>query len=427
MVAKSGRHRLLFLSPVVPAESGNGLAMRVGFFLQSYFKLFDIDLAVFSIVATPPGSHDFARRHAKRMAVFPHPGFDTHFALIAAVDEPAAQLEAFRQFKRPSLTGFAFETAYRALSDWTRGAQYDAVHVSRLYLAEIALRWTQASKTHRPPLVLDCDEDDARTYRRMAALESAQGQYRRAMWAEAEADGFARLAQATLPCFDLTFVASNDEAASLSAWSERIVTIPNLPPMGIVRRRGALNNEVKTVLFVGSMGYAPNEDAARWMIVRVWPQLRRACNVPLRLFVVGSDPSSALRRLAGRPDITVTGTVRNVGDFYRKADLAVIPLRVGSGTRIKLLEGAAWGVPIVSTTLGTEGTTFRHRRDLLVADDAPQFARSCAKLLLSRTYAHSLAALARQRIAMDYDRVRWSRCAVERVAALVAEDRADNQ
>ncbi|MGE5166795.1 MAG: glycosyltransferase [Sphingobacteriales bacterium] len=415
---------MLFLSPVVPAAHGNGLAMRVGFFLQAYARLFDVDLAVFPIVATPAGAIAFAQRFAARTTIFPQPGIDAHFRLVAAIDEPGARIDAFRRFGRPSIAAFSAERARRALTDWAEAAAYDIVHVSRLYLGDLAAQWTAAARPPPRAMVLDCDEDDAKTYRRLAARDRGEGRQQAATWAEAEADAFARLAQGILPRFDLTFVASAKELSSLSAWTPRIEVVPNVPPQVTRRNRCPIRRQGKTILFVGTMGYAPNDDAARWMILRVLPQLRRACSAPVKLMVIGSHPGAMLRRLGRRRDVTITGTVRDLNAYYRRADLAVIPLRVGSGTRIKLLEAAISGVPVVSTGLGAEGTAFRHGRDLLIANGAQQFARHCAQLLRDSRYARSLAARADRRIAWGYDRAHWSRRIAERVAALAADRRA---
>ena len=108
---------MLFVSPVMPAEHGNGLAMRVGFFLQAYAELFDIDLAVFPIVTSPARSPEFARRYAAQMTVFPHPGVDAHFGLVDAINDPRERLTAFRLFGRPSIAAFSTESARQALSE----------------------------------------------------------------------------------------------------------------------------------------------------------------------------------------------------------------------------------------------------------------------------------------------------------------------
>jgi polysaccharide biosynthesis protein PslH len=165
------------------------------------------------------------------------------------------------------------------------------------------------------------------------------------------------------------------------------------------------------------MGYAPNDEGARWLITRIWPRLRRQIRSPLRLLIAGSNPAPSLVRLGRRHGVTVTGTVPDIGAFYGQADLALVPIRAGGGTRIKLLEAAAHGVPVVSTTFGAEGTTFRHRRDLLIADGEREFAHACVAMLQRPRYAQALAARARCRAAQDYSAKRWA----ERLAGRITD------
>jgi glycosyltransferase involved in cell wall biosynthesis len=401
------QRRLLFLSPIIPAQRGNGLAMRTGFFLEAYARHFDVDLVVFPIVAAPERVTTFVLTRVARMEVFPHPAIDAHFSLVAATADPDARLSAFRRYGRPSLASRAGVAAQQALEQWVGTERYEAVHVERLYLATLAQRWMSLPSTTRPRLMIDCDDNDAETYRRLAAIERRYHQPRAAAWAEAEADAFASMAQRVLSRFDLAFAASNADATSLSAHGARVSVVPNVAPARAapvprLQRRGR-----QTILFAGSMGYAPNDDAARWLLTRIWPRLLHAVRTPVRLVLVGSNPSSSLVRLGRRRDVLMTGTVADIAPYYRAADLAVIPLRAGGGTRIKLLEAAAHGLPIVSTTIGAEGTTFRHGHELLLADTEERFAHACADLLAHRERASQLAERARARVARDYDAGRW--------------------
>jgi glycosyltransferase involved in cell wall biosynthesis len=212
-----------------------------------------------------------------------------------------------------------------------------------------------------------------------------------------------------LPHFDLAFAASAIDAVSLSAQGGRLSVVPNVAPAGAKPGPRQRFCRRRTILFVGSMGYAPNDDAARWLLTRIWPRLRRANRTPVRLVLLGSNPSPSLVRLGGRSDVRVTGTVADVAAYYRHADLVVIPVRAGGGTRIKLLEAAAHALPIVSTTLGAEGTAFRHGHELLLADSADGFARACVHLLQNRAHASRLAGRARATVCRDHDAARWAR------------------
>src|SRR5262249_27490649 len=146
--------------------------------------------------------------------------------------------------------------------------------------------------------------------------------------------------------------------------------------------------------------------------------LRRSVQEPLRLLIIGRNPSPSLRRLGRGGEIVVTGTVGDVSVFYRQADLAVVPIRVGGGSRVKLLEAAACRVPIVSTRLRAEGLAFRPGCELLIANDAGELARSCALVLRRRTLAEGLIRRAWLRLTRDYDADHWARIAVGRVLAV---------
>jgi glycosyltransferase involved in cell wall biosynthesis len=101
-------------------------------------------------------------------------------------------------------------------------------------------------------------------------------------------------------------------------------------------------------------------------------------DVTLRL--VG-EPTDAIGRLDRDPGVSVVGWVPAMTDELARADLVVVPLRYGSGTRLKILEAAAHRIPVVSTTLGAEGLHFENGRHLLLADDPEAFAAACIRLL----------------------------------------------
>jgi glycosyltransferase involved in cell wall biosynthesis len=403
------RRRLLFLSPIVPARSGNGLAMRTGFFLDAYARVFDIDLAVFPVAGARVEAGSFLRDRTERLNVFPLPPVDAHFSLISAMIDPAARLSAFRQYGRPSLTSRLGAVAQSTLASWIGDRRYDAIHVERLYLAPLVERWTSMPRESRPHLMIDSDDDDSSTFRRLADRARRDGRVHAAEWARAEADAFLAMAQRVLPKFDLVLAASATDAASISGYAAPASVVPNVIPAGTAPVRKPRRSRSKTILFVGNMSYAPNADGARWFLSRVWPRLRRASRSPLRLVIAGSNPPQSLVRTGKQRDVRVTAWVPDLAPCYRAADLVVIPIRVGGGTRIKLIEAAAQGLPIVSTTLGAEGTAFRDGRDLLLADTEERFVEACAGLLANPVRAARFGRRARVAASHAYDRERWSR------------------
>jgi glycosyltransferase involved in cell wall biosynthesis len=155
------------------------------------------------------------------------------------------------------------------------------------------------------------------------------------------------------------------------------------------------------------MGYAPNADAVLWFVARVWRRLERALSRRVRLTIVGRNPPPQIMRLRGQRGIEVTGTVADVDRYYRNADLAIVPLRAGGGMRIKVVEAARHGVPVVATGFGVEGTTFRRGADMLVANNEAAFLRACLLLVRNPPLRTRLASQARNKVLRDYSPEYW--------------------
>lgn len=148
------------------------------------------------------------------------------------------------------------------------------------------------------------------------------------------------------------------------------------------------------VLFVGSMSYVPNIDAVEFFCAEILPRV--AAVVPdVRLTIVGANPPPAVQRLAG-PRVTVTGFVPDVRPYYAGALAVVVPLRVGGGIRMKILEGMALGAAMVSTTIGAEGLGLADGRDLLMADTADAFAEAVVRLIRDPALRAALGVQGRQ-------------------------------
>ena len=134
------------------------------------------------------------------------------------------------------------------------------------------------------------------------------------------------------------------------------------------------------LVFSGKMDYRPNVDAALWFAERVLPRVRQA--IPAARFVaVGQQPHPRLQSLRGAPGVVLTGWVPAVEPYLHAAAVYVAPLRMGSGTRFKVLQAMAAGCAIVSTALGAEGIDAQPGRDLLIADTDADFAQAVLDLL----------------------------------------------
>lgn len=167
---------------------------------------------------------------------------------------------------------------------------------------------------------------------------------------------------------------------------------------------GEPRNTRRRLVFVGSMDYFANIDGVRWFCQRVWPELE-AKHPDLDFVIVGRNPAPVVRALAS-PRVMVTGEVEDTRPFYHGAAAAVVPLRVGGGSRLKILEAMAAGVPVVSTRLGAEGLELEPERHLLLADSPEHFAQAVSTLLSGLSQRRQIAQEAHALVCERYD---WGR------------------
>ncbi len=164
--------------------------------------------------------------------------------------------------------------------------------------------------------------------------------------------------------------------------------------------------ETPTLLFVGTMSYPPNADAALFFCEEIFPLIKE--RVPdAKLLIVGRKPAAPVRALASA-DVIVTGFVESVIPYYERSSVSVVPLRAGGGTRLKILESMALGRPVVSTTIGCEGLQVTHNKDILIADTPTDFAAQIVRLLSDETLRKDLVTQGRQLVETRYD---WKACA----------------
>jgi glycosyltransferase involved in cell wall biosynthesis len=155
------------------------------------------------------------------------------------------------------------------------------------------------------------------------------------------------------------------------------------------------------IVFPGQMTYRPNFDGATWLVDDVLPRLRaRIPDVSVR--IVGRS-GAELDPLRGREGVEVVGYVDRIEDELARADVIAVPLRQGSGTRIKIIEAWAHRIPVVSTTIGAEGLGATDGVELLLADDASLFAAALERALTDRSRRASMVAAGEARFAAEYD------------------------
>jgi glycosyltransferase involved in cell wall biosynthesis len=215
---------------------------------------------------------------------------------------------------------------------------------------------------------------------------------------------FRRLEQCLWTEAGAVAVPSEREASTVrQRTSTPVATVPNGVDLDFFAP-GREDPEPARLVFTGLLSYRPNFDAVMYLIDEILPRIRRL-HPDIVLSVVGHGQESDLQQLR-RPHVDVTGWVEDVRPYVARAAVVVVPLRIGGGTRLKVIEAMAMGKPIVSTSVGCEGLDVSHGEHLLVADGPERFASEVGRLLVDRQLALALGVAGRERAVEAYS---WER------------------
>jgi glycosyltransferase involved in cell wall biosynthesis len=346
--------------------------------------------------------------------------------MVARIKEPRLRLAALAGYRKPLLCRFATDKAVAKVRSRYAGLSLEAVHVFRMYLVPFAAPFLDGADGGRPVCRLDVDDLESRTAHRLAALYAANGDEARAYLERAEAAKYERLEDAYVPRFDAVYTAAKaDRAALADRYGRRdgFVHAPNavrVPAADAPTARREANGSF-TLLFVGTLNYPPNEDAALVLCRDVLPLLRERAGArrEVRLVIAGALPSAPVRALAEAPGVVVAADVPDLAPLYDAADVVLAPLRAGGGTRIKILEAFAHRRPVVATTVGAEGIDARHGEHLLIADSPPALADACLRLMERPDEAADMTARALDLVRSAY--------AIARVRRIIARSAAPSR
>lgn len=364
----SSKPELLYLSPVVPALAGNGLAMRAGMVLEALAEHYSISLLVVSLY--PP----FAARV---------PAAFERLCLRTVVTTPS-------QFAR---TKVSFLPQFLSRPFGRRpyhGSRFDVVHVFRLSMMPYARPFLNVS-SGTPKGHLDLDDIESETHRRIAALCRLNKDGLRAAYYEMEARRYEALEEEVLREFDRVYVCSEGDKARLHGdYGSELCVLPNAVRLPDATRRDA-NEGVFTLLFVGTLGYYPNEDAVQYFGSEILPHIRRLTRSDFVVNVVGRGASPRLGQLAVDYGMQMIGEVPDIAPWYQNSNAVVVPVRAGGGTRIKVLEAFSHRRAIISTSIGMEGVDAVDDVHILIADTPEAFAERCVRLMADRVLRDRLA------------------------------------
>lgn len=283
----------------------------------------------------------------------------------------------------------------RLIADVAGGGSFDAVHADQLNMAPYALR------VRAPLRVLDAHNALWVLYKRLA--EQLPIGPRRALWAR-EWRVLKRYEGWCARQFDRVLAVSDADRRALEEAMGGAADIDVVPiavdadELTPIARDG----DAQRIVHLGTMFWPPNVDAVRWFADAVLPAVL-AERPQAEFDIIGARPSRAVRALARRAAIRVTGYVADPTPYLRAAGAFVVPLRAGGGMRVKILTALAQGLPVVATPIGCEGLQVESERDLLLADGAAAFAAATLRVLGDRGLAEALGRNGRALIESTYD------------------------
>jgi glycosyltransferase involved in cell wall biosynthesis len=313
----------------------------------------------------------------------------------------ARSLASRRSFERHLYSVPALQPA---LDRVLRRERFDLVNVEFPYLAHLRLRQAPVG-VEAPALVLNAHEI-AHDLARQIARHGTLGRriYGAANWRKLRGEE-----HAAFRAVDGIYACSADDEARVREVvpGTRTAVIPNAADVDLLQpRAGDPPTDGRTVLFFGLLSTVPNMDAVRYLVQDLWPRVL-ARRPDARCRIVGAHAPRSVLDLA-RPSVEIVGFVEDLRPHLASAAAVVVPLRIGGGTRLKIVEAMAAGKAIVSTTLGAEGIRAVPEREILIADEPPAFADAVCRLLDDAALAARVGRAARQ---LAVERYSWSAAA----------------
>ncbi len=389
--------RILVLTPQLPYPPHQGRSLRNYNLLRYLAEGAGHQVSLLSFATPDSRPEDLAhlRAFCRTVEAIPEPVRTMGRRLRTLATSPWPDM-AWR------LASPAFE---RALLSRLAQEPFDVLQIEGIELARY-LWLPELAGPQRPLVVFDDHNAEYLLQKRACATDSRRPR----RWAAA---GYSFVQWLRLRRFEREVCRRSDRVIAVSAADAAALRAldpalqPSVVPNGVdleyfhpaFRPSPAL--EHPCVVFTGKMDFRPNIDAVLWFARRILPRLW-AQHPGLCFYVVGQSPSPRLSALQSEPRITITGRVDDVRPYIAGADVYVVPLLVGGGTRLKVLEAMAMGQALVSTRLGVEGLGVTGGDELLLADEPAAFAAQILALLDDKESRRRLGRQAREFVERRY-------------------------
>ncbi|MBN2471498.1 MAG: glycosyltransferase [Anaerolineae bacterium] len=389
--------RVLFLTSEFPYPPFAGAPLRNFGLITGLAAEHEIWLLSFRGDLALPGAHSPLNATCARIATIPRPARSRWDRLRDLAFSASADIAR----------RFTSEEFSAQLREWLAVTQFDLVQIENLemaiYLPEI--------KAAQPdvPVIYDAHNAEFALQQRIYETERTSLLHLPgAVYSYIQARRVSVLETAVCRQVDHVIAVSDADAGLLRSldMTTPVTVVPNGISTDIYQQPASqpIDLQKPALLFTGKMDYRPNVDAALWFAEEILPLIRQ--DLPdAHFYIVGQSPHPRLDVLRGTAGITLTGLVPEVLPYLQAASVFVVPLRMGSGTRLKVLQAMAVGCPIISTTIGAQGLSITDGEELFLADTAKEFARAVIRLHEQPTQMTAMGEKARAFVREHYD---WS-------------------
>jgi polysaccharide biosynthesis protein PslH len=388
--------RILLLTPQLPYPPEQGTSLRNYHILRGLAAAGrPVTLLSYAEAgqATDPAAVEPLTSLCQELDVVPAPNRTMSLRLVRLLTD-----------RRPDMAHRLASPAFdQALMKILAGAPFAIVQIEGIELAHLIPLVRQAS----PASKIVFDDHNAEAELQYRAFRTDVSQPRRwpaALYSWIQTGRLRRFERWAGQEADWTVAVSQTDRDSLLALGiqKPITVIPNSIDVQAYQFEGQPAVPAHDLVFSGKMDYRPNIDAMLWFGQKIWPLIRER-RPETTWAVVGQKPHPRLEPLRRLPGVSVTGRVPSVAPYLAGARVVIMPFRMGSGTRLKLIEAMAAGKAVVSTSLGAEGfTRLKDGNDLLLADSEEAFAAAVLLLLADPAAQARLGAAARAK-AQEYD------------------------
>ncbi len=385
--------KILFVTPFLPSPPRFGGQRRLDGLMRGLSRKHEVDVVSFNRTdehehASVAATKEFCRQ------VVTVPNLD----LVETSDKRKMQLRSLLSIHSfEHLLAAGRNDFQAALDGMLRRSAYDVVQVEFVWMT--AFRFGAADKNGaRPTLVLDEHNVEYDILKRTAG---GSGGASRVVYNSLNWRKLAREERAAWRKFDgISLTSSRDEALVQRDFpGARTAVVPNGVDVGEFSESTA-ESESDVLLFFGAINYYPNQEALLYFIDHVFPLIKqRRPGAKFRVLGPGAPDSVLARQGNG---VEILGMVPDVGPYLESATAIVVPLRIGGGTRLKIVEALSKGKAVISTRLGAEGIDVEHDQHLLLADEPEDFAAAVERVLSDPALAARLGRAGRQLMEKQY-------------------------